>query len=217
MDNKTSYPNMEYANFFGKKVRNAYLKQRKKNTITPLLLEVYATPPRESRDRHQPIANFRCISIAPEELKLVVNSDSISFQEKNKELLARKKERKKEKHYFYFANVYINPRTDALRAITRHKKKQRNSKLLELKNPKDISCDGELRLSLWASVQILYYYTSHHIATPSANCKKKKSKLLARFKYNPKRTVECKGLKTRTAKVQFKCLLTKFPVENRHQ
>ncbi|KOX80806.1 hypothetical protein WN51_03868 [Melipona quadrifasciata] len=34
---------------------------------TPLLLEVYATPPHESRDPNQPIANFRCISVALEE------------------------------------------------------------------------------------------------------------------------------------------------------
>ncbi|KOX73163.1 hypothetical protein WN51_14650 [Melipona quadrifasciata] len=32
---------------------------------TPLPLEVYSTPPRESRDPNQPIANFRCISVAP--------------------------------------------------------------------------------------------------------------------------------------------------------
>ncbi|KOX69682.1 hypothetical protein WN51_04964 [Melipona quadrifasciata] len=31
---------------------------------TPLLLEVYPTPPHESRDPNQPIANFRCISAA---------------------------------------------------------------------------------------------------------------------------------------------------------
>ncbi|KOX69650.1 hypothetical protein WN51_06536 [Melipona quadrifasciata] len=30
-------------------------------------LEVYSTPPHESRDPNQPIANFRCISVAPEE------------------------------------------------------------------------------------------------------------------------------------------------------
>ncbi|KOX78273.1 26S proteasome non-ATPase regulatory subunit 1 [Melipona quadrifasciata] len=36
---------------------------------TPLLLEVYPTPPRESRDSNQPIANFRCISVAPERRK----------------------------------------------------------------------------------------------------------------------------------------------------
>ncbi|KOX68457.1 hypothetical protein WN51_03943 [Melipona quadrifasciata] len=36
---------------------------------TPLLLEVYATPPCESRDPNQPIANFRCISVAPEEAR----------------------------------------------------------------------------------------------------------------------------------------------------
>ncbi|KOX75922.1 hypothetical protein WN51_12352 [Melipona quadrifasciata] len=36
---------------------------------TPLLLEVYATPPDESRDPNQPIANFRCISVAPEEAR----------------------------------------------------------------------------------------------------------------------------------------------------
>ncbi|KOX78104.1 hypothetical protein WN51_09463 [Melipona quadrifasciata] len=36
---------------------------------TPLLLEVYATPPHESRDPNQPIANFRCISVAPEEAR----------------------------------------------------------------------------------------------------------------------------------------------------
>ncbi|KOX77161.1 hypothetical protein WN51_10251 [Melipona quadrifasciata] len=35
---------------------------------TPRLLEVYATPPHESRDPNQPIANFRCISVAPEEV-----------------------------------------------------------------------------------------------------------------------------------------------------
>ncbi|KOX78821.1 hypothetical protein WN51_08580 [Melipona quadrifasciata] len=35
----------------------------------PLLLEVYATPPHESRDPNQPIANFRCISVAPEEAR----------------------------------------------------------------------------------------------------------------------------------------------------
>ncbi|KOX73222.1 Ras-GEF domain-containing family member 1B [Melipona quadrifasciata] len=36
---------------------------------TPLLLEVYPTPPSESRDPNQPIANFRCISVAPEEAR----------------------------------------------------------------------------------------------------------------------------------------------------
>ncbi|KOX77675.1 hypothetical protein WN51_09340 [Melipona quadrifasciata] len=44
--------------------------RRKKNKAqyqtTPFLLEVYATLPRESRDPNQPIANFRCISVAPE-------------------------------------------------------------------------------------------------------------------------------------------------------
>ncbi|KOX70805.1 hypothetical protein WN51_02229 [Melipona quadrifasciata] len=51
---------------------------------TPLLLEVYPTPPYESRDPNQPIANFRCISVAPEEtrfsglppLKSVIKSSS---------------------------------------------------------------------------------------------------------------------------------------------
>ncbi|KOX77663.1 hypothetical protein WN51_09328 [Melipona quadrifasciata] len=37
---------------------------------TPLLLEVYPTPPHESRDPNQPIANFRCIIVAPEEARL---------------------------------------------------------------------------------------------------------------------------------------------------
>ncbi|KOX74076.1 hypothetical protein WN51_14156 [Melipona quadrifasciata] len=37
---------------------------------TPLLLEVYPTPTHESRDPDQPIANFRCISVAPEEVPL---------------------------------------------------------------------------------------------------------------------------------------------------
>ncbi|KOX72311.1 hypothetical protein WN51_01409 [Melipona quadrifasciata] len=36
---------------------------------TPLLLEVYATSPHESRDPNQPIANFRCSSVAPEEAR----------------------------------------------------------------------------------------------------------------------------------------------------
>ncbi|KOX73481.1 hypothetical protein WN51_14527 [Melipona quadrifasciata] len=36
---------------------------------SPLLLEVYATPPHKSRDPNQPIANFRCISVAPEEAR----------------------------------------------------------------------------------------------------------------------------------------------------
>ncbi|KOX75416.1 hypothetical protein WN51_12866 [Melipona quadrifasciata] len=36
---------------------------------TPLLLEVYPTPPDESREPNQPIANFRCISVAPEEAR----------------------------------------------------------------------------------------------------------------------------------------------------
>ncbi|KOX80661.1 hypothetical protein WN51_01949 [Melipona quadrifasciata] len=36
---------------------------------TPLLLEVYSTPPHESRDPNRPIANFRCISVAPEEVR----------------------------------------------------------------------------------------------------------------------------------------------------
>ncbi|KOX77216.1 hypothetical protein WN51_10306 [Melipona quadrifasciata] len=36
---------------------------------TPLLLEVYPTPLHESRDSNQPIANFRCISVAPEEVR----------------------------------------------------------------------------------------------------------------------------------------------------
>ncbi|KOX79765.1 hypothetical protein WN51_11375 [Melipona quadrifasciata] len=36
---------------------------------TPLLLEVYPTPSHESRDPNQPIANFRCISVAPEEVR----------------------------------------------------------------------------------------------------------------------------------------------------
>ncbi|KOX72335.1 hypothetical protein WN51_01433 [Melipona quadrifasciata] len=39
---------------------------------TPLLLEVYATPPHGSRDPNQPIANFRCISVAPEEARFSV-------------------------------------------------------------------------------------------------------------------------------------------------
>ncbi|KAK1121855.1 hypothetical protein K0M31_010165 [Melipona bicolor] len=34
-----------------------------------LLLEVYATPSHQSRDPSQPIANFRCISVAPEEAR----------------------------------------------------------------------------------------------------------------------------------------------------
>ncbi|KOX74099.1 hypothetical protein WN51_14179 [Melipona quadrifasciata] len=34
---------------------------------TPLLLEVYTTPPRESRDPNRPIANFRCINVAPDD------------------------------------------------------------------------------------------------------------------------------------------------------
>ncbi|KOX80925.1 Prominin-1-A [Melipona quadrifasciata] len=33
----------------------------------PFLLELYPTPPHESRDPNQPIANFRCISVAPHE------------------------------------------------------------------------------------------------------------------------------------------------------
>ncbi|KOX70734.1 hypothetical protein WN51_02158 [Melipona quadrifasciata] len=33
---------------------------------TPLLLDGYPTPPNESHDPNQPIANFRCISVAPE-------------------------------------------------------------------------------------------------------------------------------------------------------
>lgn len=33
MNNKTSYPNVEYDNFLGKKVRNAYLKQRRRNIV----------------------------------------------------------------------------------------------------------------------------------------------------------------------------------------
>ncbi|KOX70702.1 hypothetical protein WN51_02126 [Melipona quadrifasciata] len=52
----------------------------------PLLLEVYPTPSYESRDPNQPIANFRCISVAPEEprfsglppiksLSVIINSD----------------------------------------------------------------------------------------------------------------------------------------------
>ncbi|KOX72828.1 hypothetical protein WN51_00768 [Melipona quadrifasciata] len=36
---------------------------------TPLLLEVYATPPRETPDPNQPVANFRCISVAPEKAR----------------------------------------------------------------------------------------------------------------------------------------------------
>ncbi|KOX75010.1 Leucine-rich repeat-containing protein 26 [Melipona quadrifasciata] len=36
---------------------------------TPLLLEVYPAPPHGSRDPNQPIANFRCISVAPEEAR----------------------------------------------------------------------------------------------------------------------------------------------------
>ncbi|KOX78361.1 hypothetical protein WN51_07767 [Melipona quadrifasciata] len=35
----------------------------------PLPLEVYSTPPRESRDPNQPIANFRCVGVAPEEAR----------------------------------------------------------------------------------------------------------------------------------------------------
>ncbi|KOX77211.1 hypothetical protein WN51_10301 [Melipona quadrifasciata] len=37
---------------------------------TPFLLEVYPTPAHESRDPNRPIANFRCISVAPEEARL---------------------------------------------------------------------------------------------------------------------------------------------------
>ncbi|KOX76629.1 hypothetical protein WN51_11263 [Melipona quadrifasciata] len=43
---------------------------------TPLPLEVYSTPPRESRDPNQPIANFRCISVAPEEATKITFSDN---------------------------------------------------------------------------------------------------------------------------------------------
>ncbi|KOX76173.1 hypothetical protein WN51_11913 [Melipona quadrifasciata] len=50
---------------------------------TPLLLEVYATPPRESRDPNQPIANFRCISVAPEEARFSwVTSAKITLSDK---------------------------------------------------------------------------------------------------------------------------------------
>ncbi|KOX80801.1 hypothetical protein WN51_03863 [Melipona quadrifasciata] len=44
---------------------------------TPLLLEVYATPSRESRDPNQPIANFRCTSVAPDFLSYPSFSDKI--------------------------------------------------------------------------------------------------------------------------------------------
>ncbi|KOX79763.1 hypothetical protein WN51_11373 [Melipona quadrifasciata] len=36
----------------------------RKHQTTPLLLEVHSTPPHESRDPNQPIANFRCTSVA---------------------------------------------------------------------------------------------------------------------------------------------------------
>ncbi|KOX73436.1 hypothetical protein WN51_14482 [Melipona quadrifasciata] len=36
---------------------------------TPLLFEVCPTPPHESRDPNQPIANFRCVSVASEEAR----------------------------------------------------------------------------------------------------------------------------------------------------
>ncbi|KOX75903.1 hypothetical protein WN51_12333 [Melipona quadrifasciata] len=58
---------------------------------TPLLLEVYATPPGESRDSNQPIANFRCISVAPEEARFsgLPPLKSLSFSDKiNRELIA---------------------------------------------------------------------------------------------------------------------------------
>ncbi|KAK1122607.1 hypothetical protein K0M31_009051 [Melipona bicolor] len=52
---------------------------------TPLLLEVYATPSRESRDPNQPIANFRCISVAPEGPIFWVTPAKITFSDKNKD------------------------------------------------------------------------------------------------------------------------------------
>ncbi|KOX77954.1 hypothetical protein WN51_05842 [Melipona quadrifasciata] len=49
--------------------RCGLMKARPLRRTTPPLLEVYATAPHESRDPNQPIANFRCISVAPEEAR----------------------------------------------------------------------------------------------------------------------------------------------------
>ncbi|KOX68514.1 hypothetical protein WN51_04000 [Melipona quadrifasciata] len=55
----------------------------------PLPLEVYPTPPHESRDPNQPIANFRCISVAPEEARFsgakITFSDNKILHEEQKE------------------------------------------------------------------------------------------------------------------------------------
>ncbi|KOX77594.1 hypothetical protein WN51_09258 [Melipona quadrifasciata] len=53
---------------------------------TPLLLEVYPTSPRESRDPNQPIANFRCINVAPDPIFWVIPT-KITFSDKKKENL----------------------------------------------------------------------------------------------------------------------------------
>ncbi|KOX70703.1 hypothetical protein WN51_02127 [Melipona quadrifasciata] len=56
------------------------------DNTTPFLFEVYATPPHESRDPNQPIANFRCISVAPEEARFSeFTSTKVTFSDKTQQ------------------------------------------------------------------------------------------------------------------------------------
>ncbi|KOX72613.1 hypothetical protein WN51_01826 [Melipona quadrifasciata] len=78
-DSKTDGKRTSARNTIPKKLHDLYLStirhtERPGSAIaqyqtTPLLLEVYPTPLYESRDPNQPIANFRCISVAPEDVR----------------------------------------------------------------------------------------------------------------------------------------------------
>ncbi|KOX78909.1 hypothetical protein WN51_08668 [Melipona quadrifasciata] len=66
-----------------KKLHDLYPSAIAQYQTTPLLLAVYPTPPHESRDPNQPIANFRCISVAPKEARFSgLPQTKITFSDK---------------------------------------------------------------------------------------------------------------------------------------